>query len=153
MKKFKWTDILIFIVGTYLVGALSALVAGGDFKSFYNSLDKPPLAPPSWVFPVAWGILYTLMAISAYLVYAAKSEKTPGALGIYAAQLLVNFMWAPVFFGLKSLTGAAVVISVLLIMVIVMIACFAKIRRLSALLNVPYALWVAFAAYLNYSMI
>ena len=96
-----------------------------------------------------WAILYGLMGISAYLIQRSDSPKRKGALSLYWAQLFVNFIWTPVFFGLRSLSGAAVVVVVLLVLVITMTAVFYQIEKKSAYLNIPYILWTAFASYLT----
>ena len=88
--KHRITDALIWVVGTELVGAASAIVAGGGFSAYYASLVRPPLAPPGWLFPVAWAILYALMGLSAHLVHRSGSDGTRAALGLYAAQLLAK---------------------------------------------------------------
>lgn len=147
--KHKWTNVLLWIVGTELVGALSALLAGGNFSAYYQSLNQPPFAPPGWLFPVMWAILYALMGISAFLIQESDSFQKKPALVLYGAQLLANFLWSPVFFGLKWKLGAAVVVVVMLVLIIAMIAAFFRIRRSAAYLNIPYLLWTAFAAYLT----
>ena len=148
MKKEKLTTLLIFVIGTELVGALSALLSGGGFSAYYQSLNQPPFAPPGWLFPVAWGILYALMGISAYQVWRADLVGSKAALFLYAAQLAVNFLWSPVFFGLRSLPGAVAVILALDLLVTAMIAAFLRVRRTAGLLNVPYLLWTLYATYL-----
>lgn len=154
MKGIKWTELLIFVIGTELVGALSALFAG-DFSSFYNGLNQPPLAPPGIVFPIVWTILYALMGISAYLIYDSEdiSGERSEALGIYAAQLFVNFMWSIVFFRFEKPEAAAVVIILLAVLVAAMILKFRKISPAAAYLSIPYLLWVIFAAYLNIGVV
>lgn len=154
MKGIKWTELLIFVIGTELVGALSALFAG-DFSSFYSGLNQPPLAPPGIVFPIVWTILYALMGISAYLIYDSEdiSGERSEALGIYAAQLFVNFMWSIVFFRFENPEAAAVVIILLAVLVAAMILKFRKISPAAAYLNIPYLLWVIFAAYLNIGVV
>ncbi|MBQ8582313.1 MAG: tryptophan-rich sensory protein [Ruminococcus sp.] len=154
MKGIKWTELLIFVIGTELVGALSALIAG-DFSSFYSGLNQPPLAPPGIVFPIVWTILYALMGISAYLIYDSEdiSGERSEALGIYAAQLFVNFMWSIVFFRFEKPEAAAVVIILLAVLVAAMILKFRKISPAAAYLNIPYLLWVIFAAYLNIGVV
>ena len=147
--KQKWTNVLLWIVGTELVGALSAMLAGGNFSAFYQSLNQPPFAPPGWLFPVMWGILYALMGVSAFLIWESASFRKKTALILYGAQLFANFLWSPVFFGLRSLVGAAIVVVAMLILVIAMIVAFFRIRRSAAYLNIPYLLWTMFATYLT----
>ena len=150
MKKHSIADIIIFIVSAELVGAVSALLSGG-FGDFYDEFTPPPLLPPAWLFPVVWTILYALMGFSAYLIYsseAGKSEKTK-ALTIYWVQLAVNFLWSIVFFRFENIWAVFTVILILLALIIGMIKSFNKISPLAAVINVPYLLWVSFAAYLN----
>jgi benzodiazapine receptor len=150
MKKIKWTELLIFIIGTELVGAISSLLSE-NFSSFYGELVKPPLAPPGILFPIVWAILYALMGISAYMIYvsdAESGEKTK-ALTLYAVQLFVNFMWSIVFFRFEQIGVAAAVLILLVILVTMMVMIFKKIRPLAGYLNIPYLLWVIFAVYLN----
>ena len=147
--KQKWTNALLWIVGTELVGALSAILAGGNFSAFYQSLNRPPLSPPGWLFPVAWAILYALMGFSAYLIDKSDSFKRKGALLLYGAQLFVNFLWSPVFFGLKSLGGATVVVLLMLVLICAMLVRFWGIRRLAVYLNLPYLAWTLYACYLT----
>ena len=148
MKKLKTTELLIFIVATELVGALSVLLAGNSF-SFYKELIKPPLSPPGWLFPLMWTILYALMGISAYIIYTSDEKGRCSGLAIYGTQLFVNFMWSIVFFRFKALGLSVIVILTLIALIIAMIITFRRIRPSAAYLNIPYLLWVSFASYLN----
>ena len=148
MKKRKITELLIFIVGTELVGALSGILAGNSF-SFYEELIKPPLSPPGWLFPVMWAILYALMGISAFMIYTSDSKERCKALIIYGIQLFLNFMWSIVFFRFKMIGLSVAVILTLLALIIVMMIKFYRIRSVSAYLNIPYLMWIIFASYLN----
>jgi tryptophan-rich sensory protein len=150
MKKFSLTDVIISIVAAELVGAAAALLSG-SFRDFYSELVKPPLAPPHAVFPVVWAILYALMGISAYIIYASYDSSTERstALGLYVTQLAVNFSWTLIFFRFR-LIGAAMFVAILLfILVLAMILSFRKVRPIAAWLNVPYLVWALFAAYLS----
>lgn len=154
MNRFKFTDLFIFIVISELTGALSAILSGGSF-SFYKELEQPPFSPPGWVFPVVWVVLYALMGISAYLIYSsgAENKKVKKALIVYGAQLLVNFSWSILFFGLKLPLAAAIIIILLIGLVSAMIVLFCRIRPIAAYLNIPYILWLIFAAYLNIGVV
>lgn len=150
MKKIKWSDLIIFIVSAELVGALAGLLAGNSF-SFYKGLEKPPLSPPGWIFPVTWAILYALMGISAYIIHVsdAESSKKRSAFVIYGAQLAVNFFWTMAFFRLRSLGLSVGVILFLLLLIAAMIIRFFSVKPAAAYLNIPYLLWTIFATYLN----
>ena len=148
MKKFKWTDLVIFIVSAELVGAVSALLSNG-FTEFYRSLVQPPLSPPAILFPIVWTILYALMGWSAYLIYSEDDAPDRAkALILYAVQLAVNFSWSIIFFRFQQLGAAAVTAVLLSILVAAMILSFRKIRTKAAVLNIPYLLWSLFASYL-----
>ncbi len=153
IKKYAITDLLLFVVGTELVGALSGLLAGSNMGEYYRSLEQPPFAPPGWVFQVVWGILYAVMGISAYLIYHAADSRKRGAFIAYGVQLGLNFLWSIAFFRYESPAAAAVIISLLLAAILVMLVLFRRIRKAAALLNLPYLLWVAFAAYLNFGVL
>ena len=150
MKKIKITDLLIFIVGTELVGVLSGIIAGNSF-SFYKEIVRPPFSPPGWIFPIVWIILYALMGISAYFIYTSKAtvRQKNFALAVYAIQLVVNFLWSIVFFRLEMVGLSVIIILLLLLLIVVMICVFYRIRPVAAYLNIPYLLWTAFASYLN----
>ena len=131
-----------------VVGAVLALT--GQFAD-YAELFKPPLSPPPWVFFVAWVILYALMGISSYLVLTA--DKPVGtrsdALWLYFVQLGVNLIWPILFFYFDMRLAAFLWIIVLIALVFRMIVSFWFISKPSALLQIPYFVWLIFAAYLN----
>lgn len=143
MKK-----LIISILIALGVGGLSALITGGSMD-IYKTLIKPPLAPPSILFPIVWSILYILMGISAYLVYDSGDIETTDALKIYGIQLFLNFVWPILFFVFKARLISFIWILLLLAMVILMIIKFFKINKTSAYLQIPYLFWVLFASYLN----
>jgi len=147
------SDLLIFILSAELAGALSGVFAG-DFGDVYSSIEKPPLSPPGWVFPAVWTVLYALLGISAYLIHASDGggKSKSRALVLYWAQLAVNFSWSIVFFGANAYGAAVAVIAALIILAIAMTAVFFGIRRSAGLINIPYLLWLLFAAYLNISV-
>lgn len=144
MSKFKIyaKSILIPVVVGGIVGLL--------ISSFidYNSLQKPPLAPPSILFPIMWTILYVLMGIS-YGILENKSLVDSKINLIYYIQLFVNAMWSIIFFILKWKLFAFIWIVLLDILVLIMIIQFYKKNKLSGLLQIPYILWILFASYLN----
>ena len=145
MKK----SLIISLLISLGVGGLSALLTMGSMD-IYKYLDKPPLAPPSILFPIVWTILFILMGISSYLIYESDSKNKQKALLIYGIQLLVNFTWPIFFFVLNYRLIALFIIITLLILIIIMIIKFYNINKLAAYLQIPYLLWVAFATYLNF---
>ena len=152
MKKHNISDILIFILSAEAIGTVSALLSG-SFSDFFDKYKEPPLLPPAWLFPVVWTILYAVMGFSAYMIYnsAADADKRKNALKIYWIQLALNFSWSIIFFRFEALWLAFAVIIALWIMIIVMISKFRKISPIAAYINIPYLIWVTFAAYLNFA--
>lgn len=118
---------------------------------WYASLAKPPFNPPNWVFAPVWSLLYILIAIAGWRTW----QRPPGnrAMRAWAAQLVLNCLWSPTFFGAKMMGVALVVILLLLVSIVVFIARTWNSDRLSAWLFVPYAAWVAFASLLNASLL
>ena len=154
MQKRSVTELLIFVVSAELVGALSGILAG-NMKQFYQSLEKPPLAPAGWLFPVMWSLLYAVMGIAAYSIYRADAaQKQKGrALLWYGVQLGLNFLWSIVFFRFHALDVALVVLLLLVGAVTGMIVAFWKIRPAAGWANLPYLLWLLFAGYLNFGVL
>ena len=133
---------LLPIVGGVLVG----LIISGYMN--YGDIIKPPLSPPSYIFPIVWTILYILMGIS-YFIATKNNENDKELNQIYILQLLVNFFWPIIFFVLRMYFTAFLWIILLLILVIVMIKELLKNNKISGYLQIPYFIWVLFATYLN----
>ncbi len=128
-------------------GILVGLLTSG--REGYETLVKPPLSPPAVLFPIVWSILYTLMAVSATLILSSQKGRDSGVIKIYYLQLLVNFAWSFLFFEFGFLTLSFIWILLLIALVIFMIYKFYPINKTAALLQIPYLIWLLFAAYLN----
>ena len=135
-------------------GIIGSLFTAGSVSTWYVTLSKPALNPPSWVFGPVWGTLYLLMGISLFLVwkngFKKKHERT--ARNVFIIQLVLNSLWSISFFGLENPGLALVNIIVLWIAILAIIIYFYRISKPAALLLIPYLLWVSFATYLNYSI-
>lgn len=129
-----------------IIGGVIGLIISRSID--YNSLQKPPLSPPSILFPIVWTILYVLMGIS-YGIIDSKSLIEPKTKIIYSLQLFVNATWSLIFFTLKWRLFAFIWIIILDVLVIVMIIDFFKKNKTAGLLQIPYLLWIIFASYLN----
>jgi len=152
MKKIKWKYLIISLAIPLGVGALSALLTIGNTKEVYSSITKPFLAPPSWVFSVIWTSLFILMGISSYLVYTSRtcSQKKRLALKFYLIQLIFVFFWPIIFFNYELFLLAFVWLLIIIIFIVaLMIKEFFRINKVSALIQLPYVLWLIFAGYLN----
>lgn len=150
MKKVSWKLIIISILIAEGVGLLSSFFAG-DSSAIYKTLNQPPFAPPGWVFPVAWGILYALMGLAAALIPTANApdEEKKRALTLYGLQLLFNFSWSIVFFRFQLFWVSVAVILILLLLVVLTMLRFFDVRPAAGYLLIPYLLWLLFATYLN----
>lgn len=129
-----------------IIGGVIGLIISRSID--YNSLQKPPLSPPSILFPIVWTILYVLMGIS-YGIIDSKSLIELKTKIIYSLQLFVNATWSLIFFTLKWRLFAFIWIIILDVLVIVMIIDFFKKNKTAGLLQIPYLLWIIFASYLN----
>lgn len=149
MKEKKGV-LAICILIPLAVGALSSLLTRDSMAEF-ELLNKPPLSPPGWLFPVVWTILFVLMGIASYLIYQQGTEKVKvrQALVIYGVQLLFNFFWPIFFFRFGWYLFSFLWLMILSVLILVMISKFRKIDETAAKLLVPYLLWVTFAGYLN----
>lgn len=143
-------------VWTYVISALIPLVVGGlaglltmDSMKEFEQLAKPPLSPPGMLFPIAWSILYILMGIGAARVYLGDDPSRQEALFVYALQLFVNFFWTILFFGFEMRLFAFFWLLLLLALAIFMTVQFKKTAKWAAYLQIPYLVWLVFAAHLN----
>ena len=151
VHSIKLKPLIISLLISLCTGALSGFLTRGSMQDFQN-LKKPPFSPPAWLFPVVWTILFILMGISAYLVYTSNSNFKKPALIFYALQLAVNFIWPIIFFNLSAYLFAFVWIIILWLLILAMVILFSKCSKCAAFLQLPYLLWVIFAAYLNYGI-
>lgn len=115
----------------------------------YNDFYKPLLAPPGWIFPVVWTILYTLMGVAAYMVYETGDIRRENALTLHVCQLLATIGWTLLFFGFKAFVFAFVWLVILWVLVFFTIKQFAAIKSVTGRILIPYIIWITFAAYLN----
>lgn len=129
-------------------GLLSWLFTGDSMEQ-YKNLPQPPLAPPGWLFPVVWTILFFLMGIAAYQIYITKRRGREGALTLYAVQLLVNMVWPVLFFGFQEYWLAFFWLLLLWVLIFFTMRGFWNIKSSAGALLLPYFLWVTFAGYLN----
>ena len=148
--KFNFKRLLVSAIIPLLVGGASALVTRDDMD-LYSMINVPPLAPPRWIFPIMWTVLYILMGVSLYIVWNSKVylEEKSGAIKSFGIQLLLNFIWSPIFFNNQWFLVAFIILVVLWIATLKMIIGFYKISKLAGLLQIPYLLWLSFAGYLN----
>ncbi len=148
--KFDLKKLLISIAIPLIVGGISAFITRGS-QDTYANFNNPPLAPPSWLFPIVWSILYVLMGVSLYLVWNSKAdyESKKGAIVFWVLQLAFNFIWSPIFFIWQNFFLAFIVLVLIFVFALITVIKFYNISKPAALLQIPYLIWLVFAGYLN----
>ena len=150
--KINYKKLIPNIAVPLIVGGLSALFTMKGMEDF-KALNKPPLSPPGWLFPVVWTILYLLMGVASYLVcVSGKPARSKTALTVYGIQLGFNFLWSIIFFSVKAYLFAFIWLLVLLALIIINAVLFYRIDKKAGYLLIPYILWVTFAGYLNFAI-
>ena len=146
--------LLLAIAICQMAGVLGSVFTSSSVLTWYPTLIKPSFAPPGGVIGAVWIVLFTLMGIALFLVWREGKGGSDRkiALGVFAAQLVVNVLWSWAFFGLQSPLAGIIVIAVLWLLILQCILRFWPISKNAALLLVPYILWVSFAAFLNYTI-
>ena len=152
MWKTDWKRYLPWVAVTEFVGILAGILSRGGL-SLYAMIEKPPLSPPAVVFPVVWTVLYALMGIGAARVYGSEdSVWRKWGLNLFVIQLVVNFFWPLIFFNAQAYGFALIWLVLLWALVLAQILLYRKVDRLAAVLQIPYLLWLTFAAYLNFAV-
>ncbi len=149
----KWKPYIFWILLAEGVGLLAGLLTREATAIYGSTINKPPLSPPAILFPIVWTILYALMGIGAARVATTPGRKqNDAALNLFVIQLIVNFFWSFFFFSTQAFGFAAIWLVLLWVLVLLMIIAFFKVDRLAALLQIPYLIWLTFAAYLNFAV-
>lgn len=143
-------SLIISILIPNVIGFIGGLI--GDSFSGLTGVNMPSFAPPSIVFPIVWTILYILMGISSYMIYRTQSMNSGKALVIYIVQLIVNALWSLFFFRFGWYLFSFIWILLLIFLVIIMIYKFYQINKTAAYLQIPYLLWLVFAAILSFNI-
>jgi tryptophan-rich sensory protein len=157
LGDFMWQKVKIYGVSIAIplaVGGLAAFLTRNSMD-IYEKINQPFLAPPSWVFPVVWTVLYVLMGVSAAMIYddeKASVDDKKHALRLYGINLAVNFLWSIIFFNLGAFLAAFLWLMLLIFVIMRMTAAFYKIKPIAAYLQVPYVVWCCFATYLTASI-
>jgi tryptophan-rich sensory protein len=137
----------------FLIACGAAATTGMIFKpgEWYAQLDKPSFTPPNWAFPVAWTIIYLLLAWAGYRLTLLPGSQD--VLALWAAQIALNTLWTPVFFGARRVFAAMLILALLLLVVAVMVVATLRLDLVTGLILLPYLLWLAVAFALNFSIL
>ena len=152
MKKIK--PYVLSILIALAVGGISALATKGGMGLF-DEIVKPPLTPPSILFPIVWSILFLLMGVSAARIWLKRKEDrrtADNALTVYGSNLVINFLWSIIFFNFRQFLFAFIWLILLWIVILRMILAFRKLDKPAAYLQIPYLIWVTFAGYLTFAI-
>ncbi len=153
MKNQSWKAYVFWILLSEAVGFLSGRISREGMEAFGDTALQPPLSPPAILFPIVWVILYALMGISAARIFLSPdSPAQTRGINLFVAQLIVNFFWSPIFFNTGAYGFAFLWLLLLIVLVVWMILAFRKVDSLAAWLQIPYLLWLLFAAYLNFGV-
>lgn len=150
----RWLKLAMAIAACQLAGVLGSLFTFPKINTWYAALNKPQFTLPNWLFGPVWITLYALMGIALYffLESGKKGKKSQLAFSVFCIQLALNALWSFFFFGLESPFLGLITIALLWFAIALTIFTFFKISKKSALLLLPYLLWVSFAMLLNYSI-
>jgi len=152
--KFQFGPFMVSLLITLAIGIVASLFTTPQIAGWYASLQKPAFNPPNWLFAPVWTTLYIMIAIAAYLVWKRR-DTSPAyrkAKRVYFWQLLLNFSWSIIFFGLHQVLIALMVIVLLWLSIIITMFAFKRFSATACWLLLPYLLWVSFAALLNFSI-
>ena len=153
MEKSTWKTYAFWIALAEAVGAFSGWLTRKSVKIYNAAVKQPPLSPPSIVFPIVWGILFILMGMGAARIYLSPASKARSrSLLLFLVQLAFNFFWSIIFFSLQAFGFAFLWLIALWILILLMILSFREVDQPAAWLQIPYLLWVSFAAYLNFGV-
>lgn len=155
LSRINFRCVIIGAIIILVCGVLSAIVAGPT--TLYRELERPPLSPPAFLFPIAWTVLYILIggaagAVACSCERSLESEKYKGLL-FFVIMMVFNFIWSPLFFGAGAFFAAFCAIIVMIILTAFIIIFFSRIYKIAAAIMVLYLAWLFFAAYLNLGII
>ena len=150
-NKFQFFPLLLSLLITFSIAAVSSYFTISQIPGWYATLRKPSFNPPDYLFGPVWTILYTMIATAAYLVWKQRDSSPTYRTTrvIYFLQLLFNFSWSIIFFGLHQVLIALIIIALLWLSIIAVMYFFNRFNKFACWLLLPYLLWVSFAASLN----
>ncbi|MBE6605487.1 MAG: tryptophan-rich sensory protein [Ruminococcaceae bacterium] len=155
MSSFNLKTVVLCAILCLVLGIISGFVSGGF--DLYSNLCLPQAAPPAFVFPIIWSILYVLIGAATGIIISNRDKcfkvsKSRGLL-YFGVMFLLNLLWSPIFFGAELFFVALVVLVAMIVLTFFVVLCYSNISFISALIMFIYWLWLFFAAYLNLAII
>jgi tryptophan-rich sensory protein len=145
--------LVVIVAATFLAPGLGSAFAGRSVSGWYLTLARPSWTPPGWVFGPVWTLLYTMMAVAAWLVWRRGGwAAARAALALYVVQLVLNAAWTGLFFGLRMPGVAFAELAVLWVAILATTAAFWRHSAAAGVLMLPYIAWCTFAAALNFAI-
>ena len=146
---------LVTVPLVLLLGTLSGRISNSGYgNAWFDALEKPAFMPPGWMFGLAWTILYVLLGLSLAMLLHARGARRRGRLiALFAVQLALNFAWSPVFFAMHKVSLALAMLAAMIILSFVLAVLLQRVRRVAALLLLPYLAWLCLAAALNFEIV
>lgn len=149
MRLNNYFKLILWIVLFQTIGFLLGLLTQANIHPWYESLNKSSLTPPGLVFSIVWTLLYTLLALIAWILSNQNKESPRSITYLYAAQIVMNWAWTPIFFQLHWLSLSAIWLIALTCFNLILIKQALNKQKTIALLLIPYVFWLIFASYLN----
>jgi benzodiazapine receptor len=152
-NKGELIGLIVFLLGCFCVAGLGSLATRPEIPTWYQAIRKPAWTPPNWLFGPVWAALYAAQAVAAWMVWKrAGWAGSEGALWLFVSQLALNLTWSFIFFKFHSPQWAFVEIVALWAAIAATLIKFAGVSQVSAMLLVPYLVWVTYAAALNFAI-
>lgn len=153
MSYLRWALFTVPLI--LLLGIMSGRASGSGYGNrWFAALVKPDLMPPGWVFALVWPLLYLMLGLAiAMILHARGARMRWPAILLFMAQIILNFIWSPLFFAAHQVTNAFYLIVAIAVLTLVATVLFTQIRKAAAMLMLPYLLWLCFAAWLNFEII
>lgn len=146
----KFVSIIGWILIFELIGYFLGLITQVNDGIWYQTLNKSTLTPPAIIFPIAWSILYPMIAVSGWLLWEHRAHpKAKIALTFYSAQMILNWSWSPIFFNYHLITISVFCILLITFLTLTTILLTRNHFKISSILLIPYFVWLMFASYLN----
>lgn len=142
----KIWKILSIVFALEIIAAINGLITKNNISTWYINLNKSNLTPPSYYFGIVWTLIYAILGYIAWLVWQTKNAILKK---LYIFQMLLNWLWTPVFFGMHQTQIAVMVLMLLLILVLLLAIKAFRLNKIISFLLIPYLIWLIFAFYLN----
>ena len=153
-NRYQIKDLVIWIVFIQFISFMMGMMTTANIDSWYKEIHRSSLTPQGYVFGIVWPVLYLLIAIAGWRIWNIEKVKSLKQLKyLYITQMLLNWLWTPVFFGLHYITVSLIILLAMILSTVTLCFKIYKIDILILYLLMPYALWQLFAAYLNFYIV